>query len=393
MITAPRTAADNAWSTILARAATAADHANILEARARAAGPGDTAALVAGYKAARAANLHTSLNRLNISASRIADLALVVAAGPTGVSAHRLDGGSRRYLGNHGLLVAAATSRYAVADARAVLVATLRGVAVVRAAQARPVDLSDSEAVPLAVIERAMAPGGEYDGCTTWPGSAVALRVSQMWRLVDYVRVPPVSTMHWSGKLGGCVYRLTDAGRAALDRHRKGMTTATASMTPTVAEVLAEVGRSRSRLGVDPAQLKRTGVQRGLQAGWLVETEPVPGTRRIHVQLTDAGRDALAARQFQQRNAEPVEKRLTEPVGRLQPGMWVRLANRHRTAGLGSEFVRVHEVRSTQASTHRRLAHNYEVWATAEGRPEPFLYTGQAHFRTVRFEVQPPAGG
>jgi DNA-binding PadR family transcriptional regulator len=379
--------AANAWAVITTKVGTPEGHACVIAAR-RAVGEEDPAKLVPEYKRLRAEGTYSHLNSLPMTAGQIAELAIVVNGGKQGVNAHRLDGNARKHLAAHQLIGVRPGSRYLVTDWRATVLATLRGTAVVRAAQGRPVELSTEEAVPLAVIERAM--GGPDGGAASWPGSDLALRVAQMWRLVEYTRVPPPPSQSRSPTLGKTIYRLTDEGRSALERHRQA---ARGNVDPRLrpvigphaAEVLEFVGRLRNGdPGVCPP--RPMVLQRLIDQGLIVEGTTIPGTSRMRLALTEEGRDALGEWNFRLHAKAQSSELPTVPVVELAPGMWVRISNRRPFPGLGPQWVKVEDVRHVARSDGERLAHNYEVWVTTDAVNVPYLYGGRALFRTVRFQ-------
>lgn len=373
-----------AWTTVNGRARTPQDYACLLAARRQSpsASPRD---LVETYRALRKAGTYAPLDELLLSAGQIAELAIVVNGGTAGVNGGRLDGAVRASLARLHLTAVQPGSRWGAEDWRATVIATLSGVAVVRGAQGHPVTLNTSEAVPLAVIERAMRTSTE-GGTRSWPGNALALRVAQMWRLVEQVRIPPPPGVHWSGRLGKAVYRLTPQGTTALERHRRHEN-GQVFVTARSGNILEKVDRSDKgdlgRLESDAV----TALQKCLDAGWVREGERIPGTERRSLRLTEAGREAVAAWRFQKAAAAAEPPRPTVPVPEIQPGQWVRLSNR-KGMKVGPEWVQVVEKTETNRDTPERLAHNYEVWVTSDDQPMPFLYVGRALFRTVRFEVK-----
>lgn len=372
------------WTTTCGKAATPQRHALILAARRLVGNDHNYTALVAEYQRLRAAGAYAELDRLRLTAGQLADLAVVVNGGAAGVNAHRLDGNVRIRLATLQLTAALPGSMWGPADWRATVAATISGVAMIRDAQGRPVQLSKHEAVPLALVERAMRTTTDR-GCPTWPGSALGLRIAQMWRLVEYVRAEAPPGEHWTGHLPAAVYRLTPAGRDALQRQRG--VSASRDLTPEGAELLARVNVSaRGDLGVLSAGAE-LALQACLEAGWLTAYRDIPGTSRQAVRLTESGRDALESWRFQAQAAAagPVQ---SFPVTDIQPGQWVRASNRKNVKGVGPDWVRVVEVRHVVAHTGHQLAHNYEVWVRSDAHPEPFLYAGRSLYRTVRFHIK-----
>lgn len=385
MRTAPQPIA-HAWATIVGNATTAQRHACVIAARGIV-GEDDPERLVTAYRQLRAEDAYAALDELHLSASQIAELAIVVNGGPAGVNGHRLDGGVRKFLAARSLTAVQPGSRWRADDWRATVSATLAGVALVRAAQGRPVELTGAEVVPLAIIERAMRATAD-GGAPSWPGSDLSLRVAQMWRLVEYVRVPPPPGVHWSGQLGTAVYRLTVAGLDALERHRRSDDKPVAEATARTAAVLDRINHTTyGDLGkLDAATT--TALQKCLSSGWVVEGELIPGSVRRVLRVTEAGRDALAGWTFRKQSAETAPPAPTRTAAEVEPGQWVRLSNRKDRPGVGPEWVRVADVRHAQTSTRERLANNYEVWVTRDATGEPYLYGGRAVFRTVRFQVK-----
>lgn len=376
----------HAWADIAARAETACQWACVLAAR-QSIPSGDPAALTAAYHRIRGSGVYVELDSLPLSAGYTADLALVVHGGADGVNASRLDGSARTTLARRGFTAVRPGSRWPADDWRATVIATLTGLAVVRAAQCRPVALSEMEAVPLAVIEREMRTKPE-GGSTAWPGSDLALRMAQMWRLVEYVRLPAPPSEHWSGATGKAVYRLTPEGVAALERARRARGDQAATVTKTTADVLALLSSNgKGDLGeLDPTM--RTAVQKCLNARWVTEGALIPGTQRRALKMTEAGRDALAGYRFRLETATSTPRYPTRQVNELQRGQVVRMGNRRDHRRLSPDWVTVVEVKH-HASTDRHLANNYEVWVTSEAVPGAYLYAGQPLYRTVRFQIKP----
>lgn len=379
---------DRGWQLPAARTGTRQQHACLLAARA-ALPPGyNDADLAAEYRRLRSLDAYAELNALELSAGHLAELAMVVQGGPAGVGAHRLDARVRATLSRHALTVPAQGCEWAADDWRAQVRPTVAGVAVLVAAQGRKVTLNSSEAAPLAVIERAMH-NEELPGSSTWPGSALALRVALTWRLVEHVRLPRRrGSAHWSSSTPPTVYRLTLEGLAALERSRTGPAPSGAEVTPATADVLTRVSRAtRGDLGVTDARTTRA-VQKCLDLKWLVEGGRVPGTTRRGLKLTEGGRDALEAWRFhRQAKTEPAPP--TFSVAQLKVGWRVRASNRRTFEGVGTEWVTVAEVKGSPYHTQGRMAHNYEVWVVRDGDPVPFLYAGRALFRSVRFQLFP----
>lgn len=379
--------AELTWAEITGRARLPSAHARVIAA-ANAIPATHPQERVDAYQQLREQKSYEHLDRLKLSASHIAELAVVVAGGRVGVNAARLDGNIRNYLARHALTTAHPASRFPQGDWRALLSATVAGKAVVLAAQGRPVTLTGEEAVPLAVVERAMRTTPER-GLTGWPGTALTLRVLQAWKLVDYVRsdVPP-SGEHWSGQLGKAVYRATPEGLAALARYRAAQDSSAAVVTGRTAEVLKLAARTRKGdLGVLDGGLKGA-LQKCLEARWLAEGKPLPGTTRPTYRVTVAGRAALEEWEFRvatERAAPPVP---SFTMDELRPGQTIRVSNLQDHPGLSREWVELVEVRKADQSTPTQLARNYEVWVTSPGNPEPYLYSGRPLYRSVRFKVR-----
>lgn len=375
----------SAWASVLGRVGTPEGHACVIAAR-RTVGAEDPVRLLAEYRRLREKQTYAELNGVPMTAGQTAELAIVVNGGVQGVNGHRLDGHARKHLAGHQLIAVRGGSRFPAADWRATVHATLRGVAVVRAAQGRPVELNTEEAMPLAVIERAMR--GPDGGADTWPGTDLALRVAQMWRLVELVRAAAPPTESRVPILGKTIYRLTEAGVGALERHRRafsGNKHTRGDIGPHVAEVLEFVGKLRNGdPGVSPPRPRV--LQACIDRGWIAEGTPHPGSGRIRLALTESGRDALGEWRFRQRAAEDSRALPTLAVVELIPGMWVRLSNRRRFPGIGAQWVKVEEVKSALRSDGERLVNNHEVWVTTDAQHVPFLYAGVPLFRTVRFE-------
>jgi hypothetical protein len=382
--------AASAWASITRAAARRSAHAHVLAALAEVGDPTETAALVAAYRRHREAGTCSWLDDVPLSAGHIADLAIIAAGGDDGVPPSRVDGAKRAYLVRHGLAVD--VDRYHVR-------ATMAGQAVIRWARGRRVELTTAEAHPLGLIETAMLTTAER-GLNRWPGTANQLRIAQLWRLVEWVRVDDDGrrSEHWSSGLPRSVYRLTAEGTAAMERRRESSKASgtvhddgrTDRPTRRSAAVLAAVAAAQPSGDVDYRALDIRNVEQCEAVGWTERGGPIGDTGRCAYRLTERGAAALAAWQFreQQRAAAADTPYRTAYPYQLTPGMSVRLVNRaRRPAGLG--WVTVAEIRHPHDDDGRLLANNYEVVVTADGRPAPFVYGGGAHYRTVKFQVQP----
>lgn len=379
--------ARNAWTSITSNVSTPEGHACVLLAR-RAVGRNNPVLLVQQYRRLRDEGTFAGLNGLPLSAAQIAELAIVANGAKDGVQGQCLDGHVRRYLAAHKLTAVAPGSRFPAADWRAVLYPTLRGIAVVRAAQGKPPILSAAEVMPLALIEQAMA--SAEGGVRTWPGSDLALRVAQTWRLVERVQQPTRRAEHWSGGLGKTVYRLTAQGVGALERYRTAHHGGGGQwVSPQTAEVLEFVAKLRTG---DPGASPPLPlvIRRCIEQGWIREGAEVEDTGRRRLALTEQGIDALEGWRFRRRSAPVLEQLPTCSVRHLEKGQTVRLSNRRAYPGIDSRWVRVEEVKRARSEEDGLMKSNYEVWVSTDLVGEPFLYVGRPLFHTVRFQIKEP---
>lgn len=325
---------------------------------------------IAEYHRLRDQRAFAFVGKLDVPASYVAELAVVDNGGKAGIAAVRLDRQARAYLVMKGLIHPAPGSRFEATDWRAAVAATVPGTAVVRAHTGAMPRMTIVEATPLAVIERDMrTPDG---GSKMWPGSDLLLRMSQIFRLVEFVRT----------RAGFAVYRLTDAGTRELTRAREA--NGGAKLGARDVALLAEVGRCKhGDLGELTVPRKRA-VARAIEAGWLAEGALIDGTGRRSLRVTKGGRDAVAAH-GPVPAAQPREP--TVRLGELREGMWVRMANR-RTTGIGAGWVRVEEIR-TPASSDNILPGNWELWVTGDGQTQPFRYGDRFLHHATRFERRP----
>lgn len=361
---APRPA--RTWDAIVSHARTAETIACVL-----AAGRQESNGLrIATYNRLRDERAFAFLRKLAVPAAYVAELAVVGNGGEAGIAAVRLDHSARGYLAANGLIRPARGSRFEATDWRATVAATVPGNAVVRFHTGAMPRMTITEATPLAVVERDMRTAD--GGSRSWPGSDLLLRMSQVFRLVEFVRTQG----------GFAVYRLTDAGERELTRAREA--TGGAKLGARDVALLAEVDRCKhGDLGELTIPRKRA-VARAIEAGWIAEGPLIEGTGRRSLRVTKGGRDAVAS------HTAPAAVPPREPNLRLPEllhGMWVRLSNRKHT-GIGAGWVRVHEVRSPDPALNL-LPGNREVWVTDDMREEPFLYGGRPLFHTNRFERQP----
>lgn len=379
--------APSSWDMIVRGARTATDHARIYAATL--AVPEDNLDhRAAAHARMCAAGAFADLDVLKLTASQITELAAVASGGTAGVNAQRIDGQIRPHLVRLGLIAKAPSSRYPASDWRATVRATPSGVGTVRAAQGQPVTLTTEEAVPLAVIERAMRTRPER-GVSGWPGSNLTMRVAQMWALMEFVRAGPPPGEHWASHLPAAVHRLTPAGLEALERHRLSNDSVAIPVTTRAAEILARV---QSAPGSDLGQLGGRDthmLQKCMEAGWVSEGKPVMhAVSRRKVHLTPEGQEALERWRFQVATEKASPPQPSWPVTEITAGQWVALSNRRGFPGVASGWVKVVEVKSVPRPTQDRLSGNYEVWVTDEERTEPYLYANRSVYRTVRFYVR-----
>ncbi len=343
------------WAAIVAHATSAEMIACVIAAERKT----SNLLRVGEYQRLRDERKFAHLRKLAVPASFVAELAIVVN-GDTPAS--RLDLAARTFLIDKNLIVAARGSRYPAADWRSTLAATVSGRAVVRAHTGAMPRLSITEALPLATIERDM--DTEAGGSGVWPGSDLLLRMSQVYRLVDFVR---------TGN-GRAVYRLSDAGVRELARAREG-SGGTASMTRKDVLLLDDVHRCK---GGDLGELttaRKRAVVRAIEAGWLAEGAKILGTDRRALKVTKGGREAAARLDPAPAKPRAVNVRLSE----LSTGIWVRMANRRGT-GIGPGWVRVVEVRNAM------MPGNRELWVVTDGAEAPFVYGDRALYHSTRFE-------
>jgi hypothetical protein len=355
------------WASIVSTVRTRHRRAAVIEAQRRASP--DVEEMRRAYWRLLASGKYAHLDRMPLSASQLAELAHVYAAGPRGISANSIEGRARAYLARHRLTAPVPGCLHPADNWRAQIAATVAGAACVEAARGEPVELTLEEAVPLAVIERTgLSPG--------WPGTDVSLRVATTWRLVEMVRADPLSAAY--------AYRLTPAGHEALRRQRARGGRAISSVTQTEVELMREVKRVRGGdLGVLLLTKQRI-LQKCLEAGWVVERPPAADAVRPSYAVTEDGEDALSAFRAAARQARPAPAPLptAQPVG-LRKGMTVRLSNRS-VRGVGPDWVTVERVET--GTVGKRTV--YEVWVTGAGRPEPYVYCGVPLHPNVKFQVQ-----
>ena len=381
--------ARSAWTTITAAKATTPERQACVIAARRMVGEDHPVKLVQEYKRLLSEGTYAELNTLPLSAGQTAELAVVVNGGAAGVRGYRLDSGARQYLARQQLITAPQGSPYPAQDSRATVHATLRGIAVVRAAQGRTPRLSTTEAMPLSLIERAMSTAD--GGAKHWPGNDLCLRVAQIYRLVEYARQPP-SRHSRTPLLGAPIYRLTDGGVAALELYRQthgGGSTPGNEIGAQVAEVLEFVGRLRN--GDPGASPPRPLVlEQCIERGWVRAGGIVPHTSRRRVMLTERGRDALAGWSYRQAAVKRAQEIPTSAVKDLLRGQWVRMRHRKGFPGIGPQWVRVEELKHAPVATASSLPRNYELWVTTDSVAQPYLYGGRPLYYTVRFEVRNP---
>lgn len=330
---AARTAARQ-WARIITVARTAEQHAAVMDVRRRfhGADPPPVEAMVHAYRAVIAARSYAPLNAVRLLMVQLADLAVIVNAAAAGLPAAAVEQASREVLHRHRLVTLLDPRGQVTAfpdDPRTRVVATRAGLAVLRGAGGRPLHLSEADAFTLTqvdahrpqvwpgaasclrachvwgLIRRAAgcyhltAPGrdalayhrGNGDAERKLPndgqaevleranannGSGVDLGAFTVHHIAQCV------TRQWLVKAGSVrptgrgsarpLYRITDSGRDALDRHRLAR-----RLTGEVADPVT-VGK------IEPGQRIRVLRRRGLDVpktfALLVRKNrvPVPGT-------------------------------------------------------------------------------------------------------------------
>jgi hypothetical protein len=354
------------WERIIQAASTAEHHAAILDARHRLGrdDPPPYPRLVDAYLRTIEQGRFRRLDTLRLTAADLTDLAAVVAAGPQGTAARRVDAASRQRLHRARLVVHLnADGRPTGPDVACTVRATLPGVAVTRGAENKPLPLSSTDAAALAAL-------GADGGTTTWPGTATSLRVSLYWGLVRYA---------------GGRYRLTGTGRSELARHRATVTTDLVIPSDRQSEVL--IHGLRHPHGMDMAEQDSAVVQQCITRQWIVRAGQIDGTRRCRYRVTESGRDALARWEEQDRRRRIRPERLT--LSQLEIGQWVRLVKR---SGLPvtARYVQVVDNPRPTGRVIRAGNRGWEVWVVDHPGDTPYLYGGRAFYTSTKYEVRQP---
>lgn len=364
----PAGQAQDQWSRIIDGATTAQQHAAIIEVRRQFGRdqPPPLRSMVDAYRRVFDSKRHAGLDSLPIDAATLTDLAVIVDAGAAGMYSRRLPYWSRQTL--HRMQLVTHTGRDGIPlgpdeVGHSTVRATLTGIAVARAARSRVFPLSETDAFAFARLD---ADGG----LKHWPGTAQAERIARYWHLVDEVD-------GW--------YRLTPAGRAALNEHRTPSEQIMASKQQGgVLTYAARTGRP-----VDLQQFDGPVIQQCVTRQWLIRAGLVPGARRAAYRITESGRDAL------DRWREAERKRLDSPervtAVHLEKGMWVRLANRQGLP-VTDAYVQVVDATRTQdglVDGAGNTTPGYAVTVVDEPGGTPYLYGGKPFYPVTKYEVRP----
>lgn len=354
------------WSWIIDNAASPQEHAAVMETRRQFGrdDPPPHASMVDAYHRIMESRRHAPLDGIAIEVPELTDLAVIVDAGPAGLASRRFGYPGRLTL-HRAQLVTHSTGdgRRVGADegSNTTIRATLAGIAIVRSARTRVFPLTETDAAAFAKIDAV----GTHLG---WPGTAQAERISRYWGLVERTD---------DGR-----YRLTPAGRKALNRHR----TPNDQIMPShpQAGVLAHAARQGRDL-VDLERFDYSVVQQCITRQWILRAGQVAGTRRCSYRISELGRDALDRWRDIDRNDRP--RRLV--AMRLEKGMWVRLLVRARLP-VTEAYVQVHDiVTAGKPVNDSNWTPEYEVWVVDEPGLTPYLYGGRTVYPGTTYEIRP----
>lgn len=356
------------WSRIIDAASSAQEHAAVMEVRRQFGrdDPPPHAAMVDAYRRVIDSKRYAGLDAVALDAVALTDLAAIVEAGPAGLPSRRFPYTARLTLHRAQLVTHTTGDGLVVGadEARSTTVrATLAGIAVVRAARTRVFPLSETDAAAFAKLDA-------DNGLKAWPGTGQGERIARYWALVEH-------TDGW--------YRLTPAGRAALNQHR----TPTDQIMPSFHQggVLTHAARLRGRV-VDLEQFDSSVVQQCVTRQWIVRSGLVAGARRAAYRITDSGLDAL------DRFREAERKRLGTPerliAVQLKAGMWIRLVNR-RELPVTDAYVQVVDVQVIKGAMAEVGNANpgYQVLVVDEPGGTPYVYGGRQFYPATKYEIRP----
>jgi hypothetical protein len=198
-----------------------------------------------------------------------------------------------------------------------------------------------------------------------WPGSVEGQRVAQYWRLIA---------------VGDGRFRLTAAGRATLNEHRRNSPADIIVPSWEQSQILAYLSRL-DRTGGDLQGHPRDKIKVCVNRQWIVQSGQVKGTRRPLYRITEPGRDALSRWTAQQR----LNKREMIPATptQLARGMVVRLVNR-KGAGVGPDWVIVDRAERVPGPSGNPA---WQVWVSDEPGGEVYLYGGRGFHPSTKYEV------
>lgn len=355
------------WSRIIDAASSAQEHAAVMEVRRQFGrdDPPPFAAMVDAYRRVVDSKRYAGLDGVPLDAVVLTDLAVIVDAGPAGLPSRRFPYPGRLTL-HRAQLVAHTTADGAHVGAdearNTTIRATLAGIAVVRAARARVFPLSETDAAAFAKLD---ADGG----LKGWPGTGQGERIARYWALVEH-------TDGW--------YRLTRAGRAALNQHRTPPDQIMPS--PQQGGLLVHTARLRGRV-VDLEQFDTSVVQQCVTRQWVIRSGLVAGSRRAAYRITESGLDAL------DRFREAETKRLDRPerliAVQLETGMWVRLVKREGLP-VTDAYVQVVDVKMVRGEMADGNANpGYQVLVVDEPGGTPYVYGGRRFYPATKYEIRP----
>lgn len=357
------------WDHIVARPDTAEKHAAILEARRLHArhDPPDYALMIHTYQRAIDNQAFARLDQIVLTATDLTYLDQIVCAATTGVPARDVPAPVRTTLHQH-LLIASVDAKGVQAwpsDTTGTVRALLFGVAVNRARRARPLPMSETEAIALAQLEA-------DDGATQWPGSVEGRRIALYWKLVTHVDDR---------------FRLTPTGRAALNDHRRNSPADTIVPSFEQSQVLRYLSRVNRAQGADLNSHPRDKVKVCVARQWIVRCGVAKDNpRRPLYRITESGRDALArwTNQGNRTSAQGTAVPLPVTAPRLTQGQSVRMMNR-KAADLDPRWVVVD--RTEQVPNPGRNP-TWQVWVRDTDDGEPYLYGGRGFHPATRYEVR-----